>query len=106
MKFVIVVSVLIAIAASAPQDHPDVSVLRFNNENDGLGHYHFDYELSDGQKRDEAGELKDFGEEKAVVVTGSYSFTGPDGQTYWVTFTADENGYHPVVGTGPQGQQH
>lgn len=42
MKFVIVVSVLIAIAASAPQDHPDVSVLRFNNENDGLGHYHFE----------------------------------------------------------------
>lgn len=43
------------------------------------------------------------GPHEVVVITGSYSFIGPDGQTYWVNYTADENGYHPVIGTGPTG---
>jgi Insect cuticle protein len=66
------------------------------------------YELSDGQIRAEVGELKDVTDAegqttKALVVTGAYSFVGPDGQTYWVTFTADETGFHPIIGTGGAG---
>lgn len=58
------------------------------------------YELDNGQIFSESGSLKEVGEEKTpvVVVTGQYTFVGPDGQTYWVNYTADENGYHPVIG--------
>lgn len=64
--------------------------------------------MSDGQIRSEAGQLKDIvdaegKESKAIVVSGSYSFVAPDGLIYWVNYTADENGYHPVIGTGPEG---
>lgn len=66
------------------------------------------YELSDGQIRSEVGTYRDVKDAegkdvKALFVQGSYSFVGPDGQTYWVNYTADENGYHPKVGTGPTG---
>lgn len=33
----------------------------------------------------------------AFGVEGSYSYTSPDGTKVTVTYTADENGYHPKV---------
>lgn len=65
----------------------------------------FSYELSNGQIHSEAGGLSDAdGDgEPVVVVSGAYSYVGPDGITYWVTYTADEDGYHPIVGQGPGG---
>lgn len=29
-------------------------------------------------------------------MSGSFSYIGDDGQTYSISYTADENGYHPV----------
>lgn len=55
----------------------------------------FRYELDNGQIFSEAGALKDDGSQ---YVQGSYSFVGPDGQTYWVNYSADSEGFHPVVG--------
>ena len=68
-----------------------------------LLHYSFmhRYELDNGQIFSEAGALKEVGDTEKVpviVVSGQYTFVGPDGVTYWVNYTADENGYHPVVG--------
>lgn len=60
--------------------------------------FHSSYELDNNQIFSEAGELRTFGDQQAVVKSGAYSFVGPDGKTYWVTYTADENGYHPVIG--------
>lgn len=59
--------------------------------------------MSNGQIVSEAGALKTVGDHQVVVVTGQYSFVGPDGLTYWVNYTADENGFHPTVGTGGGG---
>lgn len=61
------------------------------------------YELSNGQIVSEAGALKDVPNEegetvKVIVVSGQYSFVDQDGVTHWVNYTADENGFHPVVG--------
>lgn len=51
----------------------------------------------------EAGELKDVTNEegeavKVIVVSGQYSFVDQEGVVHWVNYTADENGFHPVVG--------
>lgn len=54
------------------------------------------FEQSDGQKRDEQGEVRNVGSEnEAIAVRGSFSFVGDDGQTYTVTYVADENGFQP-----------
>lgn len=55
----------------------------------------FSYELDNGQIFSEAGALKEDGSQ---YVKGAYSFQGDDGKTYWVNYTADEEGFHPVVG--------
>lgn len=59
------------------------------------------FSLSDGTKQDETGSLKDVqtddGPVQAVVKAGSYEFTDLDGKVHRVSYTADENGYHPVV---------
>jgi hypothetical protein len=54
------------------------------------------FEQSDGQKRDEQGEVRNAGSEnEAIAVRGSFSFVADDGQTYTVTYVADENGFQP-----------
>lgn len=56
----------------------------------------FSYEISDGTKREEKGELKNAGtDEAAIAVRGSISWVATDGQTYTLNYVADENGYQP-----------
>ncbi|XP_058818251.1 endocuticle structural glycoprotein ABD-5-like [Topomyia yanbarensis] len=106
-------AVFSAPAPQAPDAAPrtaaqDVETVRYFSENNGPDGYKFTYELSDGQIRSEVGTYRDIkdadgNDVKALFVQGSYSFVAPDGKTYWVNYTADENGYHPKVGTGPTG---
>uniref|UniRef100_A0A182W0U8 Uncharacterized protein n=1 Tax=Anopheles minimus TaxID=112268 RepID=A0A182W0U8_9DIPT len=104
----------VVLSAPAPQQgggaggSNNVETVKYYSENNGQDGYRFNYELSDGQIRSEVGTYRDVKDAegkdvKALFVQGSYSFVGPDGQTYWVNYTADENGYHPKVGTGPTG---
>ncbi|KAK4880447.1 hypothetical protein RN001_008593 [Aquatica leii] len=74
-------------------DSPSATILRHENNNIGIGNYEFAYQTSDGISREEKAELKTIGSNKAVVVRGSYSYVGSDGQTYTVNYVADENGY-------------
>ncbi|XP_062534467.1 endocuticle structural glycoprotein ABD-5-like [Armigeres subalbatus] len=113
--FGVLVAVSTVLGAPAPQADAsprsaaqDVQTVRYFSENNGPDGYKFTYELSDGQIRSEVGTYKDSkdadgNDVKVLFVQGSYTFVGPDGQTYWVNYTADENGYHPKVGTGPTG---
>ncbi|XP_055695803.1 endocuticle structural glycoprotein SgAbd-5-like [Lutzomyia longipalpis] len=104
---VFALSCIVACCLAAPQgpNPQDVQLVRYvnNQDQDQQGGYQFTYELSDGQIRSETGALKDVGEERVIIVQGAYTFVGPDGQIYWVNYTADENGFHPVIGTGPEG---
>ncbi|XP_023321193.1 uncharacterized protein LOC111695946 isoform X2 [Eurytemora carolleeae] len=55
------------------------------------GSYSFGYELDDGQKREEEGQMTNGG----YSVSGSWAYTGTDGILRTVVFTADQNGYRP-----------
>ncbi|KAJ8956823.1 hypothetical protein NQ318_014237 [Aromia moschata] len=53
-------------------------------------------EQSDGIRQEAQGTIKNAGtDNEALEVKGSYSYVGPDGKTYEVKYTADEEGYHP-----------
>lgn len=53
-------------------------------------------ETSDGKVHQEEGKLKSTGtDQEAIVVRGSFSYVGDDGQTYAVSYLADENGFQP-----------
>lgn len=72
-------------ALAAPQVNPnDITIVKQEESNNiGVGGYHFSYEQSDGQKREETAELKNEGtDDESLDVTGSFSFTAPDGHTY------------------------
>ncbi|XP_004524496.1 larval cuticle protein 8-like isoform X1 [Ceratitis capitata] len=94
MKFVIVFVALFAVAFAAPADS-DAQTLRFDS--DVLpSSFNYAYETSNGIKEDAQGELHNEGSEnEAIAVRGSYSFVADDGQTYTVTYVADENGFQP-----------
>lgn len=52
------------------------------------------YETSDGQRREEQSQVYEIeGEDPQTVITGFYSYFGPDGVEYKVDYTADENGF-------------
>ncbi|CAG9560420.1 unnamed protein product [Danaus chrysippus] len=104
MKLFLVLA-CVALATAAPQqlsrsepDGKNVEILRYDNENDGLGSYKFGFELSDQTKREEEGELKNAGSEnESIAVKGSYSWVDKDGQVYTVNYVADENGFQPTI---------
>ncbi len=54
------------------------------------------YETSDGIIRTEEAVLKNPGtENETLVITGTITWTTPDGQQYTIEFIADENGFQP-----------
>lgn len=89
-KFIqVVVLLIVAVMTvhSAPQGSPnEITIIKQEENNSiGVGGYHFSYEQSDGQKREETAELKNEGtENESISVVGSFSYLGPDGKTYRV----------------------
>lgn len=62
------------------------------------------FEQSDGTKQEQTGELRNAGtDDEYIFVKGSFSWIGPDGVTYTVTYEAGEDGYEPEIGQGPGG---
>ncbi|KAF7997076.1 hypothetical protein HCN44_005353 [Aphidius gifuensis] len=93
MKTVVVLLIVAVMTVhSAPQGNPnEITIIKQEENNSiGVGGYHFSYEQSDGQKREETAELKNEGtENEAISVVGSFSYLGPDGKTY--------RGFHPTI---------
>ncbi|XP_055910794.1 uncharacterized protein LOC129945159 [Eupeodes corollae] len=106
MKFVIVFVALFAVCAAAPAGN-DVAAtaVRDTRANNGLDKYDFDFETSSGIQRQEHGVLQKFGENSAIVVNGVASWTSPEGIVVEMKFTADENGYHPILLNIKQGHK-
>lgn len=54
------------------------------------------FETSNGISQEENGQLVNPGQEnESIAVRGKFSYTGHDGVTYVVTYTADDSGFHP-----------
>lgn len=67
----------------------DAEVLSFKNDPaDAEGNYAYAFETSNGIQQQEAGNPNG--------VTGSYEFVDPSGQKFFVSYTADENGFQPT----------
>ncbi|KAJ2951867.1 hypothetical protein O0L34_g4111 [Tuta absoluta] len=98
MKSFIVFALIVAAAVAAPAGGPDADaqVLRYDSENIGVDGFKYIYETSNGIAAQEEGQVVNPGSEnEAIAVRGQYSYTGPDGVVYSVTYIADENGFQP-----------
>ena len=74
-----------------------VAIVRseFTGMENSNGQYHYAYETGNGISQDVTGSMKVVDEEEVYVMSGSYSYPGPDGLVYTVDWYADETGYHP-----------
>ncbi|XP_055919887.1 cuticle protein CP14.6 [Eupeodes corollae] len=104
MNFVTALIVAICAGVASAQLRPrvpissaydrDAVILKQNYDLNPDGSYAYNFETSNGIRADEAGYLKNPGSQlEAQVMQGSYSYTGPDGVVYTITYIADENGY-------------
>ncbi|XP_037718062.1 larval cuticle protein 65Ag1-like [Drosophila subpulchrella] len=92
MKFLIVFVALFAVALAAPADE---DILRYESIVEPES-FAFKWETSGGATAEAEGVVKNPGSDhEALAVKGSYSYEGPDGVTYTVTYIADENGFQP-----------
>ncbi|BFF99388.1 endocuticle structural protein SgAbd-6 [Drosophila madeirensis] len=78
-------------------DDAQAETLKLESENNGVDKYSFAYETSNGISRTEEGVVKPGAteDEGSLSVTGTTSWSAPDGKKYEISFTADETGYHP-----------
>lgn len=67
----------------------NAEILRYDNQNDGET-FSYSFETSNGISAEESGVATN-----GVQAQGGYSYSDDDGQTYRITYTADENGYVP-----------
>ncbi|CAH1644275.1 unnamed protein product [Spodoptera littoralis] len=108
MKLIVALC-LVAVAVAAPPSRanysPDnVQIVKYDNDNLGLGDYRFAFELTDGTGAEQQAELRNPGkEDESIAVKGSFTWVGPDGVFYRVNYVADDNGYQPEIEQGPGG---
>ncbi|XP_073944782.1 pupal cuticle protein 20-like [Choristoneura fumiferana] len=84
-------------ASSGYNRGPQIPILSYENVNNGDGNYRYSYETGNGIRAHESGSPRAQGPEgPAVTAEGAFSYRAPDGQQISVSYTADENGFHPV----------
>lgn len=99
-QIIVLAALLVGLCSAAPQLNPgEITIISQEEHNNiGVDGYHFSYEQSDGQKREETAVLTNAGtDDEAMEVTGSFSFVSPDGKTYRVDYRADKDGFHPTI---------
>ncbi|XP_077290131.1 endocuticle structural protein SgAbd-6-like [Arctopsyche grandis] len=96
-NLVLVLSCCLIGSVLTKPNKPEVTILKYDSTNDGLGSYIYNVETSDGTKKREEGVFvkSDDPEKDTLRVTGFFSYVGPDGVTYTVKYIADENGFQP-----------
>lgn len=84
-------AIVVRCAPVATKASAEITLYEYENLPDNA--YRFRYELSDGQFRDEYGSFVNVGDNKVLVVTGSYGFKDENGKEYRVRYKSDENGF-------------
>ncbi|KAL7026281.1 hypothetical protein ACKWTF_013830 [Chironomus riparius] len=111
-KLVVAVSFFIAVTLAHPQSQQDKDATLVSSvfADDGAGNVNYAFESSNGIKQQASGQLKEVADSsgngqqvKTEVLTGSYSYTAPDGTPITITWVADENGYQPQGDHIPKG---
>lgn len=82
-----------------------IAILRSENTGVNDGRYSYSFETENGISQDVSGEMRMVNDNPVYVMRGSYSYIGPDGQTYTVDWYADETGYHPSAPHLPRSVQ-
>merc|ERR1712115_6646 len=77
-----------------------VGVRSFNMDNSSPN-FRYNFETENDIKQEAEGELREVDGTEVVVMRGSYSYIGADGQEYVVDWYADETGYHPSAAPLP-----
>ncbi|KAJ8732055.1 hypothetical protein PYW08_014785 [Mythimna loreyi] len=97
MKSIVLACMLFAVALAAPQGAPaePIPIVKDDSQINGDGSYQYAYETGNGISADQKGELKKVGDVDALEVTGEFSYPGENGEAIKLTYTADENGFHP-----------
>ena len=89
----------IAVAQVRQQQQQEVRILEQELVNQGDGTFRYAFETSDGTRAESSGYIKNPNEpdpeQRIQSVQGYYRHVADDGQTYQVTYTADENGFNP-----------
>ncbi|CAH1983162.1 unnamed protein product [Acanthoscelides obtectus] len=81
-------------------------ILHYANDNIGADTYSYAIDQSDGITKNEDGQVVNPGtDNESIAVRGQYSYVGPDGVVYTVTYIADENGFQPQGAHIPQAPQ-
>ncbi len=62
----------------------------------------YSFEAENGIAQEAEGEMKNIDGTEVMVMRGSYRYTGDDGETVEVEWTADENGFHPTSSKLPK----
>ena len=64
--------------------------------------FRYSFESENEIQQSAEGELRTVGDAEVMMMRGSYSYVGPDGNTYLVDWYADETGFHPTAPHLPQ----
>lgn len=93
----IVLFALVSVAFTAPVEEKEVIqiVKQRLAEPAPDGSYSYEYETANGIQVAEQGEVNPEGDVLVKHVTGSFTYTSPEGLPIHVSYTADHNGFHP-----------
>ncbi|XP_064093905.1 cuticle protein CP14.6-like [Macrobrachium nipponense] len=102
MKTAIILSFLATVALAAPQygygrgggdSSEEIPILRDDRDRDDFGRYSVNVETANGIVLADAGAPE--GPKGAVVASGFFSYTSPEGIPVHVKYVANENGFQP-----------
>ncbi|XP_038116722.1 endocuticle structural glycoprotein ABD-5 [Culex quinquefasciatus] len=86
---------------SLGRDEQVTVIKEFNNH--GTDEFNWSYELSDGREVRQNAYLNELPDgTRFLQVNGVYSYRGPNGVKYSVSYYVDENGYHPTLVVGDE----